>query len=198
MEVKSRIFRPYAQWIISHRIFVIVAILAITGFLMTRMGNLQMDTNPDLWAPQKHAYVETTNLLDKVFGGKNYTVIGIVPKQGDIYQPQVLAKIQRIQEGIEQLPEAVRHNILSLAARKIKSIKGGAEGMEVRPMMETVPQTPAEIAQLKATVAAMPIYINSLVSPDGKAAAVIADFKQDEKTPNFITLILVGVSPGYC
>lgn len=74
----------------------IIAILDITGFLMSRMGTLQMDTNPDLWAPQKHAYVETTNLLDKIFGGKNYTVIGIVPRQGDVYQPLVLAKIKRI------------------------------------------------------------------------------------------------------
>ena len=188
-EANSRFFRPYAEWIVSHRLIVIVAILGITGFLMTRMGNLQMDTNPDLWAPQKHAYVETTNQLNEIFGGKNLTVIGIVPKQGDVYQPQVLAKIKRIQEGIEQLPEAVRHNILSLAARKIKSIQGGPEGMEVRAMMETVPQTPADIAKLKAAVASMPIYINALVSPDGKAASVVADFKQDEKHPNFITLI---------
>ena len=186
--VKSRFFRPYAQWIIAHRLLVALVILGITAFLVTRMGNLQMDTNPDLWAPQKHAYVETTNLLDKIFGGRNYTVIGIAPKQGDIYQPQVLAKIKRIQEQLEQSPHAVRHNILSFAARKVKSIKGGPEGMEVRPMMETVPQTPEELAKLKAAVASMPIYINALVSPDGKAAAVVADFKQDETTPNFIAL----------
>jgi predicted RND superfamily exporter protein len=44
------------------------------------------------------------------------------------------------------------------------------------------------MARLKASVASMPIYINALVSPDGKAAAVVADFKQDASTPNFITL----------
>ena len=186
--VQSRFFRPYAQWIIAHRLLVTIVILGITAFLVTRMGNLQMDSNPDLWAPQKHVYVETTNLLDKIFGGRNYTVIGIVPRQGDVYQPQVLAKIKRIQEAIELSPHAVRHNVLSLAARKVKQIKGGPDGMDVRPMMETVPQTPAEVEKLKAAVASMPIYINALVSPDGKAAAVIADFKQDEKTPNFLAL----------
>jgi predicted RND superfamily exporter protein len=60
--------------------------------------------------------------------------------------------------------------------------------MEVRPMMETVPRTPEEIARLKEAVASMPIYINALVSPDGKAATVVADFKQDERSPNFIAL----------
>src|SRR4030095_2997165 len=82
----------------------------------------------------------------------------------------------------------VRHNILSLAARKVKNVKGGADGMEVRPMMNTVPRTPEEIARLRADVKSMPIYVNSLVSPDGKAASVVADFTQDERSPNFIAL----------
>ncbi len=128
-------------------------------------------------------------MLEDVFGGKNIAVIGIVPKTGDVYQPQVLAKIQRIQAGIEQIPHAVRHNILSFAARKVKVIKGGPEGMEVRPLMDTVPQTPEDIAKLKAAVASMPIYINALVSPDGKAAAIVADFKQDKTIPNFVAML---------
>jgi predicted RND superfamily exporter protein len=185
---KSRLFLPYARWIISHRLVVTIGVLAVTAFLITRLGSLQMDSNPQLWAPQKHAYVETTNRLEEIFGGRNFTVIGIVPKQGDIYQPHVLAKIKRIQDALELSPHAVRHNILSFAARKVKHVRGGPEGMEVRPMMETVPQTPEQIAQLKAAVASMPFYVNSLVSPDGKAAAVVADFKQDASTPNFIEL----------
>jgi hydrophobe/amphiphile efflux-3 (HAE3) family protein len=43
--------------------------------------------------------------------------------------------------------------------------------------METVPQTPQEIARLRKAVYANPIYINSIVSRDGKMALVIADFR---------------------
>src|SRR5262245_55255175 len=184
----SRWFRGYAHWVTSHRLVVVLAILGVTVFLGTRIGQLQVDSNPNLWAPQNHQYVETTNLVEQVFGGRNLTVIGIAPKAGDIYQPDVLAKISRLQAELEAVPHAVRHNILSLAARKVKRISGTAEGMEARPMMDTVPRTPEEIARLRAAVASMPIYINTLVSPDGKAAAVIADFKQDERSPNFIAL----------
>src|SRR5687767_2055442 len=125
---ESQWFRSYARWIISHRLLVGAAILGVTALLITRLGSLQVDSNPDLWAPQQHAYVETTNLLEEIFGGRNLTVIGIVPKQGDIYQPQVLAKIKQIQDELELLPHAVRHNILSLAARKVKQVRGGPEG----------------------------------------------------------------------
>src|SRR5436305_12079000 len=100
----SRFFRVWAEWIVSHRALVAIVILGITGLLASRLGGLQMDSNPDLWAPQKHPYVETTNLLDQVFGGRNYTVIGIVPKQGDIYQSSVLAKVKRIQDALELSP----------------------------------------------------------------------------------------------
>ena len=184
----SRVFRPYARWIVTHRLVVVTAILLVTGFLASRLGSLQVDSNPDLWAPQNHPYVETTNQLEELFGGRNLTVIGVVPKQGDVYQPKVLEKIKRIQDQLELVPHAVRHNILSLAARKVKEVRGGADGMEVRPMMETVPRTAEAIDRLRAAVASMPIYINALVSPDGRAATVVADFKQDERSPNFIAL----------
>ena len=189
MGTSSRIFRAYAHWILSYRWAVLVATLLLTAFWVTRMGSLQLDNNPQEWAPQKHPYVTTTNLLEEVFGGKNIVIIGITPKQGDIYQPQILAKIARLQKKIEEIPHAVRHNILSIAAHKVKAIKGGTEGMEVRPLMETVPQTPQEIAKLKAAVASMPIYINALVSPDGKSAAIVADFKQDKTVPNFAAML---------
>ena len=113
MSVSSRVFRPFAEWIVAHRLWVMLAVLGITAFLVTRIGTLQMDNNPDSWAPRKHAYVETTKLLKEVFGGTNVVVIGITPKQGDIYRPEVLAKVKRIQEGIEQIPHVVRHNIES-------------------------------------------------------------------------------------
>ncbi|MBI3606936.1 MAG: MMPL family transporter [Nitrospirae bacterium] len=186
MSTDRTLFHRYAEWIIRYRIATILMILLVTGFLVTRIfTSLQFDMDPDIWAPQAHPYVKTTNLLEEVFGGRNVAVIGIVPKQGDVYQPAVLEKIQRIQQGIEQIPQAIRHNILSFAARKVKEIKGTPGGMEVRPMMETIPRTPEEIAHLKAAVASLPIYINALVSPDGNAAAVIADFKMDKQNPTY-------------
>ncbi len=180
--------RPFARWIVAHRLLVAVVMLATTVFLGSRLGALQVDSNPDLWAPQEHPYVQTTNLIEKVFGGRNYTIIGIVPRTGDIYQPAVLAKVERIQDQLELVPHAVRHNVLSLAAHKVKSITGGPDGMVVRPMMETIPTTPAGLDSLRVAVEAMPVYRNALVSPDGRAIAVIADFRQDSTVPNFIAM----------
>jgi predicted RND superfamily exporter protein len=188
VEITSNLFRRYTEFIIRHRPWVIMIILGITVFLGSRIASLKIDMDPDIWAPQAHPYVKATKLLEEVFGGRNYTLIGIVPKEGDIYRPEILAKVRRIQDGMEQIPEAIRHNIISLAARKVKEIKGTPDGMEVREMLETIPRTPEEIARLKAAVASNPIYINALVSPDGSAAAVIADFKVNKENPSYAAL----------
>ena len=127
-----------------------LAILGVTVFLGAQISNLKIDMDPDLWAPQSHPYVKATKLLESVFGGRNFTMIGIAPKEGDIYQPAILAKIQRIQAGIEAIPEAIRHNINSLAARQAKEIIGTADGMQVRGLLDTLPQSPEDIARLKA------------------------------------------------
>jgi hypothetical protein len=160
-------------------------VLGITVLLATRIANLKVDMDPDVWAPQSHPFLQTTHAIENVFGGRNFSIIGIVPKQGDIYQPEILAKIKRIQAGIQAIPEAVQHNIISLAAPQVKAIRGTREGMEVRRLLDKIPQTPEEMARLKSDIAANPFYINTLVSPDGKTGAVIVDFAIDKKDPRY-------------
>ena len=34
----SRVFRPYARWIVAHRLVVVAAILVVTGFFVSRLA----------------------------------------------------------------------------------------------------------------------------------------------------------------
>jgi predicted RND superfamily exporter protein len=181
-------FRRYAAFIVHRRAYVFGFIAILTVLLCSRLMSLQVDMDQDTWIPQSHPYVQTTKALEQVFGGRNFMLIGIVPKQGDIYQPSVLAKVQRIQEAIENLPEALRQNVMSIAAKKVKDIKASDAGLAVKPLMAHVPQTSEEISALRTAIEANPFYINSLVSPDSHAVAVIADFKIDTSKPSYAAL----------
>lgn len=171
------LIKKYANAVVKFRWLVLAFTVLATALLASRIVTLKLDNDPDLWAPQSHEFIKTTHALEALFGGRNFTVIGIVPKPGDIYTPAVLVKIMRIQAGVEALPEAVKHNVVSLAAKRVKDIQGTADGMVVRDMLERLPRTPEEVAAMRRAVERNPIYVNALVSPDGKAAAVIADFR---------------------
>src|SRR5262249_51407895 len=107
-------------------------------------------------------------------------VIGLTPREGDAFQPAVLAKVQRITTALLDTPGIVKTNILSFSARRAKRIVGTADGMEVLPLMETVPQTGQALEALRQAVRANLVYGNVLISRDERTAAILADFKEPE------------------
>ena len=186
---KAGFFWNLANFIIGHRVAAIIGVLLATVFLVSRIGTLKLDADPDLWVPQDDPIIKTTNEIEDTFGGKYAVVIGISPKHGDIYQSDVLAKVKEMQAKVELMPTVIRSNVFSLAARKSKVINSGAGGMVVRQMMDKVPVTQAELARLRADFASMPIYKNLLVSNDASAVAIVADFKEDKATHMFSPLL---------
>jgi hypothetical protein len=169
--------RRYVTVIVQFRLVVILAALALSAFFGSRIGSLRVVIDPNANLPQEHPYVIATNEIERVFGGRNLVVIGVESASGEIFQPGILQKIQRITDGVLEIPGVIRSNVISLAARKAKDIVGTEEGMRVRPLMETVPRTPEEIARLRNAAYANPIYVDSILSKDGRMAVVITDFK---------------------
>ena len=114
----------------------------VTAVAVSQARHLRIIIDPNTMLPQSHPYVMTNNKVEQIFGSKYVVVVGITPKQGDIYQPAVLEKVQHITAALLQTPGVVKENLLSLSARRVKNIAGAADGLEVRPLMETVPHTP--------------------------------------------------------
>lgn len=171
--------RRYVESIIRCRLLVIGLTLLVTGALGSQVKHLRVIIDPNTMLPQSHPYVAATSQVEKVFGSKNVVVIGITPKEGDAFTPHVLSKVQRITAAILRTPGVVKGNILSLSARKAKNIVGTTDGMEVRPLMETLPTTPQEIEALRKAVRANPAYVDAIVSKDERTVAVLAEFEKD-------------------
>lgn len=174
--------RSYVQFVVKFRWLVIAIILGITYFLASRGGNLTVIIDPNNIVPRSHPFIATTLKVEEVFGSRYVEVIGITPKQGDIFQPAVLEKVQRITNKLRETPRVVKTNILSISARRAKDIKGNAEGMEVKQMMSEVPVTPEQMAALKDALQRNTSYMNSVVSSDWKTTVILAEVRDRKKT----------------
>ena len=180
--------KAYLENVIRHRGKVIGLVLAATLVFAWKASGLALDNDRELWLPKGHPYVETTRAIHDIFGGRNLVVVGVRPKSGDIYQPRVLEKIAEIQQSVSRLPAAVKRDVASLAAKKVKSIKGVPEGMEVRRML-SLPLSEDAAARLRQDVAENPFYARVLVAEGGQAAAVVADFKMPKDHPRYAALM---------
>jgi len=184
--------KRYVELIIRFRWLVIAASLLITAAAAWQAQHLRIVIDPKTMLPQSHPYIATGLEVAEVFGSKYIVVVGVTPKQGDVYQPAVLAKVDRITQGLLQTPGVIRSSVLSLAARRAKDIAGTPEGLAVRPLMGTVPADARALAALRRAVERNPAYADALVSKDGRTTSIIVEFKED---PTGYRAIMDKVAP---
>lgn len=171
--------RKYMEWVVRLRWAVLLGGLLLTAFFVANLGKLEVIIDPDETLPQSHPFVQVTNRVEQLFGNKFAVVVGITPQQGDVFQPAVLEKVKGITTNLLNTPGVVKSNVLSLSARKAKDIRGNADGLEVRPLMDAVPTAPEQLEVLRRAYRANPAYVNSLVSKDERTTVVLAEFKKD-------------------
>lgn len=184
--------RRWAELVVRRRRWVLLAALVVTAVLTARISQLRIEIDPNRFLPQSHPYVVTSDRVEDIFGSRYVLAIGITPTSGDVYDPAVLAKVERITRQLREVPGVVKSNILSLSAHKAKSIIGTDEGMEVLPLMGAVPSTPAELEDLRRRIASNPAYRDIIVSADQASVAVLVEFRDD---PQGFRSILERVEP---
>lgn len=174
--------RSYIEFIVKFRWAVVILVAIATVFLTMKGGALTVIIDPNNIVPRSHPYIATTLKVEEVFGSRYVAVIGITAKEGDVFQPKILEKVQRITNKLRETPRIVKTNLLSVAARRAKDIRGTQEGMEVRQMMSDVPVTPEQMAALKDALQRNTAYMNSVVSNDFRTTVILAEVRDRKKT----------------
>lgn len=166
------------EFVVRHPWWVLFATALVTAGFGVQMTRVRMVIDPKTILPQQHPFVQLNNVIEDVFGGSRVVVVGIVAKQGDIFTPEILATIKTLTDEIKKIPGIKEENVVSLADRKVKFVTAKGEAIEVQRLMPEVPRTPDEIAAFKRRVFSNDLYVNGLVSADGRAAAIITDFRE--------------------
>jgi hypothetical protein len=169
--------KQYVTFIVRHPIWIILGVVGVTLLFAFQFRNLEKVLDPKRILPQGHPYVKLNNEIERRFGGSRVVVIGVVAKEGDIFNPNILGKIKRITEGVKEVPGILEENVVSIADRKIKAIIASPQGLEIKRLMEKVPENDKEMKELRDNIFDNDLYVGSLVSPDGRAAAIITDFQ---------------------
>src|SRR5574341_826390 len=170
--------RRAIEFVVRHPRWIVVAAAALTGVFAVQMLKVRMVIDPKTILPQQHPYVQLNNVIEEVFGGSRVVVVGVVPKHGDVFTPQHLATIKAITEEVKKIPGIKEENVVSLADRKVKFVTADGESIKVERLMPELPETAEQAEAFRRRVMSNDLYVNSLVSADGRAAAIVTDFRE--------------------
>ncbi|HWP64316.1 MAG TPA: MMPL family transporter [Candidatus Limnocylindria bacterium] len=166
----------YTRWVVRHPYGVLLAVAAVTIWLAFGLGKLVTDFNVEHSLPDDHPFIQTDRAIRAEFGGRNTIMVGIVPRDGDVWRPEILEVVQQVTLTALRLPDIMQQNVVSLAAPAVRHVSDDGGTLMVDYLMREVPRTPEEIAELRRKLESDPSLAGLLVTPDQRAALVILDF----------------------
>jgi hypothetical protein len=174
----------YTRWVVRHPYWVLLGVAAVTAWLVTGIGKLVADFNIEHVLPADHPFIQIDRTIRAEFGGRNTVMVGIVPRQGDVWRPEILEIVQRVTQTALRLPDVMAQNVVSLAAPGVRHVSDRDGTLAVDYLMREVPRTPEGIAELRWKLESDPQLAGMLVTPDQRMALVIVDFyHRDDAEP---------------
>jgi len=173
----------------------VAAVLALTLAAGLSARHLRLSVEERDQLPQSHPYVQLYNRVNAIFGGGAATVIGLVARNGDVFDSPTLAKVERITRAVERRPEFAGAIVWSLAAARVKAVTEVNGAVQIEPLMPSVPDTPSELAALRARALRDDLYVGSIVAADGSATAIVVDLPPDRLYPQFNGLLETILGP---
>ncbi|MFQ6040696.1 MAG: outer membrane lipoprotein-sorting protein [Candidatus Poribacteria bacterium] len=162
---------------IDHPKTVIFIILVITMIFMAQFVRIKIDTDPENMLETDQPDRVFYDRVKKDFGINDLIVLGITD-EGGIFRPETLRKIQRITDEILKIEGVIAEDVMSFTTTNNVTAEGGL--LTVERIMDESPTSPEEIAPLRQAIYDNPMFVEQLVSKDGKGIAIYVPIQQKD------------------
>lgn len=165
-----------ARWMLTHRTLALLAFALVTVFFAFGIPKVKLQTIFSDLLPYDDPFVEVFKDHPN-FGNPLTITVMLQRKDGDIYNPETLAKVWQLTRDIDLTPGVDHDQILSIATEKARYAEATPYGIDMRPLMgDHVPATPDEIRDFRERVDKSPGVARFLISHDHSSTLINATF----------------------
>lgn len=175
----KKLTEKWSRIVVNQRWMVILLILTITVIAATGFSKLRFYNNFISWLSPDDPVISLFIKTTEKFSTNEIAMILIKPEKG-VFTKNFLKKLKTFSEQLDDRREIfLVHSMANVG--DIKKIEGG---IEVRDLLEEIPQNPEEMAAFKNYVLSKEGYKNNIVSGNGEWVAfsvfISSDFNSDE------------------
>ena len=178
--IPQRWIEAYLHFLLKYKrasILVVTLLTVLFGYGVTKT---RLHTDFFDFYPRDHPYIKFYNEFRRMFGSANIMSIIVETKNGDIYNPETLQKIDRITKYMVATKGVVPTQILSIAHPKVRSFTAVQGTISIREIFYPhVPQTQADADRVRFAVYSNRGVRGVFVSYDDTAAVVHTGFWEE-------------------
>lgn len=163
----------FFKWVIKHPKTIYLASLLMVLALGAMIPNINIDTDPEAMLAEDNPQRVFHNSIKEQFNIKDSIVVGVVNEihKDGIYNIESLKKIHELTRNILTIEGVVNQDVMSLS--EVDNIRQeGAGTIRFEWLMSTSPESVTEAEAIRTAVNRLPMLTNSLVSGNGRAAAI--------------------------
>ncbi len=171
-----------ATFLIGIRYGVVGVFLAITGFMLWSMFQLQIETGFKKQLPLKHEYMVTFEEYEAEFGGANRVLVALVARDGDMFNPEFFTAFEDITNQVFFIPGVDRASVRSIFTpnvRFVEIVEDGFAGGNVIP--SDFSPSPENFERVRSNIVKSG-EVGRLVSGDFSGAMVWANLLEENPT----------------
>ena len=158
------------EFSVKHPKLIVFLSILFTLLFMSQFPKARTDTNPKHMLPETSDVRVWNDEVDKTFAlYEDMIVVGIVNERG-VLNKDTLGKIKNITNEILKIKGVAATDVNSFPT--ITNVTAEAGVLKVAPLMTEVPKTDEEINALRKMLFENPLFINRIISKDGKTAAI--------------------------
>ena len=163
-------FEKLGRIVFRNRLKVLAVLLVAFAGLVSQLPKTRFDTSTESFFRKTDPILMEYDALREQFGREEVVAIGISPPE--VFDRKFLEKLTQFHEAIEDEVPFVQE-VTSLA--NVRNTRGEGDVLIVEDLLETLPQSPAEMEELRKRVFASRLYPNFLISKDATLTTVIIE-----------------------
>ena len=142
--------------------------------------SITIDTDPENMLPDNNPQRVFHNEVKETFAMHDMIVVGVV-NENSVYNQQTLTDLHTVSSYAESLDGVVSDDLMSLA--NVDNITQEGPGtIRFEWMMKQAPENDAEARYIQQQVEDLPLLYNTIVSGDGKAAAIYVPIESKDES----------------
>ena len=155
---------------VNHPKLIVLLAIIITFAFMTQFPKITTDTNPKNMLPKTSDVRVWNDEVEKTFSlYEDMIVVGIENEKG-VLNKDTLGKIQRITDEILKIKGIAARDVNSFPT--ITNVTAEEGILKIAPLMTQTPKTDEEIKTLQKMLFGNPLFIDRIISKDGKTTAI--------------------------
>ncbi|MCK9462543.1 MAG: MMPL family transporter [Proteobacteria bacterium] len=156
-----------AELIIRFRWPILIIAVIITAAFATLLPKLEADDDVLQFLPAVDPDIALFHRVNEKFGGLDVAIVGL--EADDMFTAERLTEIRELTRRLARV-EGV-YDVMSFT--EVPDPQPGPVGLNVEPLVDSVPTDPAELEALRARVLANKNAVGNLISRDGEAAMIL-------------------------